>query len=35
MKVKYNDPQIEIIVFDTEDVITDSLLSSDVELQPQ
>lgn len=35
MKKEYIAPEMEIIKFDSEDVITESLLSSDIELQPK
>ncbi len=37
MKAKYTSPEMEIITFDSEDVITVSLgiASSDTELEPQ
>jgi hypothetical protein len=35
MKKEYIAPEMEIIEFDSEDVITESLLSSETELQPK
>lgn len=35
MKKEYIAPEMEIIKFDSEDIITESLLSSDIELQPK
>lgn len=35
MKKEYISPEMEIIEFDSEDVITESILSSDIELQPK